>query len=178
MVTDGTKLNNTRFLSSLLQAGLDQIFILMQADELQIWDSITSLLYWSEVLEKRILIAVHITLSKHNAGEIRTMLDRLAKSGINTLSLSMDESIVAQELLAAREYADDLHLNLIWNLPVPYRKRNPVTLELIASGENPEHDRKGSLYVKPNGAVYREKDSEHSLGNLISDPWAAIWSSA
>lgn len=180
VVTDGTKLGSTRYLNRLLEAGLDQVFILMQTDDSQLWDAITSLLYWSEVLKNEILIAVHITVSKHNVAQIRTLLNRLAETGVHSLSLSVDDRTLAHELFSARKFADDLHLNLIWNLPVPFSQLNPVTLELEAAGEVTDLGASGrtALYVKPDGTVHPEKDSKHSMGNLLSDPWHAIWSSA
>lgn len=178
MVTAGIKLGTTRYLSRLLQAGLDQVFILMQTDDSQIWDAITSLLYWSEILTHEIMIAVHITLSKYNVTRIRALLNRLAETGVHNLSLSVDDKALAEDLFSARERADDLHFNLVWNLPVPYAQLNPVALELEAAGEVAQRSgpARASLYVQPDGTLHTEKRSKHILGNLLSDPWHAIWS--
>ena len=179
MVTDGIKLGSTRYLNKLLQTGLDQVFILMRTDDSQLWDAITSLLYWSEVLNHEIMVAVHITLSKYNVSQIQTLLNRLAETGIHNLSLSVDDRTLADDLFSARYHADDLQFNLVWNLPVPYAQLNPIALELEAAGEVVERNApsRASLYIRPDGTVHPDKDSKHILGNLLRDPWHAIWSS-
>jgi hypothetical protein len=78
---------------------------------------------------------------------------------------------------AARNHAADLDIPLEWDLPVPYSARNPVTLEVEKSDEEPYPEGAGRawLYIEPDGDVLREQGRVTVLGNAITDDWGEIW---
>jgi MoaA/NifB/PqqE/SkfB family radical SAM enzyme len=73
-----------------------------------------------------------------------------------------------------REYAADLGLQLVWDLPVPYSSRNPIALEtqdeVVADGAG-----KAWLYVEPDGDVLPAQGVNQVLGNLLREDWDSIW---
>lgn len=177
LVTDGHKLTDTRYLKTLLDAGLDHAMIVLQPSGTQTWDSLASFAYWREVLNDDIFIAAHLTLTKENASQANALIDKLSGSGIRALSLSEADTSLHEALQAARDHAGALNLPLVWDLPVPYSALNPVSLELAAAHgqETPQGAGKAWLYMEPDGDVLPGQGGKKVLGNFVRDTWEAIW---
>lgn len=180
VITDGLKLADTRYLKTLLDAGLDHAMIVLQPSKTRTWDSLASFAYWREVLNDDIFIAAHLTLTKQNAKQINTLIDRIAESGVRALSLSAADAALEPQLQAARDHAALRDLPLVWDLPVPYTALNPVRLELAAtrrggSKTRPTGEGKAWLYVEPDGDVLPGQGINKVLGNMLKDDWAKIW---
>lgn len=183
LMTDGAKLGDTRYLKTLLDAGLDHAMIVLQPTKEQTWDSLASFAYWREVLNDDIFIAAHLTLTKQNAKQINALIDRIAESGVRALSLSAADAKLEDKLQAARDHAALRHLPLVWDLPVPYTALNPVSLELAAirkGGAKTRPSGAGSawLYVEPDGDVLPGQGINKKLGNMVKDEWGKIWKKA
>lgn len=184
LVTNGIKLGDTKYLNSLLQAGLDHTMIIVQPDEKNSWESLTSFAYWSETLDEDIFVAAHLTLTKENAHHAIELIDKLTETGVSAISLSENDKSLSEELKIAREYADELDIDLVWDMPVPYSNLNPVSLELETplelEGEESEGITEGVgrgwLYVEPDGDVLPNQGINKVLGNMLSDSWEDIWS--
>ncbi|MCW5888113.1 MAG: radical SAM protein [Anaerolineales bacterium] len=179
LITDGHKLADTRYLKTLLDAGLDHAMIVLQPSGTQTWDSLASFAYWREVLNDDIFIAAHLTLTPENASQANALIDKLSGSGIRALSLSASDPALNEALQTARDHAGALNLPLVWDLPVPYSALNPVALELT-DGASPAPQGAGSawLYVEPDGDVLPGQGIQRVLGNFAKDAWDAIWSKA
>ena len=178
LITDGFKLGDTRYLKSLLDAGLDHAMIVLQPKKEQTWDSLASFSYWREVLNDDIFIAAHLTLTKQNAGQINALIDRIAGSGVKAISLSESDPTLTDKLQAARDHAAARDLPLVWDMPVPYSALNPVDLELEgAKGKHPKGAGKAWLYVEPDGDVLPGQGINKKLGNMLNDDWNKIWKS-
>ena len=98
--------------------------------------------------------------------------------GANALSLSASDAGLSEELQNLRDFAAVQQLELVWDLPVPYSRNNPVSLELenAETQEPPEGAGKAWLYVEPDGDVLPAQGMyDRVLGNLLTDPWEAIW---
>ena len=199
ILTDGLKLADTEYLNALLQAGLDHAMIVMQPNKEQPWEALSSFSYWTETLEEDIYVAAHLTIAPKNAADITTHLDRLAKAGVSAVSLSTTSPDLTPKLTEARDYVDHLDLGLVWDLPVPYSKLNPVDLELEGElelgGEMALRDAmdldidmdaedtksgagRGWLYVEPDGDVLPGQGINTILGNLLTDSWEDTWAKA
>src|SRR5690606_17010599 len=170
-------LTDTRYLKTLLDAGLDHAMIVLQPSGTQTWDSLASFAYWREVLNDDIFIAAHLTLTKDNAAQANALIDKLSGSGIRALSLSEADTSLSEALHAARDHAGALNLPLVWDLPVPYSALNPVSLELAAAHgqETPQGAGKAWLYVEPDGDVLPGQGTNKVLGNFVKDEWEKIW---
>jgi MoaA/NifB/PqqE/SkfB family radical SAM enzyme len=120
---------------------------------------------------------VHLTLTPGPIGKSREILENLAELGVPAVSLSSSETTdeLFVELSDARDLAADLHLDLIWDIPVPYSASNPIALELDAV---PVGAGRAWLYVEPDGDVLPTQGLDQVLGNLLRDPWSEIWSRA
>ncbi len=176
VITDGQKLADTRYLKTLLDAGLDHAMIVLEPKNEQTWDSLASFEYWKGVLNDDIFIAVHLTLTKQNAKEFNALIDRLAESGISAISLSTNSLSLNDKLQAARDHAAAKDLPLVWDMPVPYSALNPVNLELEeGKGEHPVGAGKAWLYVEPDGDVLPGPGINKKLGNMLKDDWKKIW---
>jgi len=78
-------------------------------------------------------------------------------------------------LAGVRQAAAERHLTLVWDLPVPYSRFNPVEFELHEGKPVQEGAGKAWLYVEPDGDVLPRQGINRVLGNLLSDPWEKIW---
>ncbi len=199
ILTDGLKLADTNYLNALLQAGLDHAMIVMQPNQEQTWEALSSFSYWTETLDEDIYVAAHLTITTENAADITAHLARLAKAGVSAVSLSTNSPELIGKLTEARDYVSHLDLGLVWDLPVPYSKMNPVDLELegelALGGEMAlQHEMglevapksedyrsgagRGWLYVEPDGDVLPGQGINTILGNLLTDSWEDIWAKA
>jgi organic radical activating enzyme len=176
LITDGQKLADTRYLKTLLDAGLDHAMIVLQPKDEQTWDSLASFAYWKDVLNDDIFIAAHLTLTKQNAKQINALIDRLANSGIKAISLSAADASLNEQLQAAADHAAAVGLPLVWDMPVPYSALNPVSIELGEGKKKaPTGAGKAWLYIEPDGDVLPGQGIDKKLGNMLKDEWGKIW---
>ena len=180
LLTDGVKLSDTTYLNELLQAGLDHAMIVLQPDDNQSWEALAGFSYWAEVLKDDIFVAAHLTLTKENAPRSHQLLEKLLQAGVSAVSLSAKDPELNDELQDARSHADDLDLELIWDLPVPYSNLNPVARELEMGESQPADPayQLGWLYVEPDGDVLLSQGIDKPLGNLLNNDWADVWEKA
>lgn len=169
LLTNGMRLSEPLYLQQLLQSGLDHLMILLNPMEEQVWEALR------DVLAEDIYTTVHLTITHKNAPEIEALLDRLAEMEIQSLSLSIADSSLKNELESARQAASEHDLSLVWDLPVPYSRFHPVALELEQSEEQVNGSGRAWLYVEPDGDVLQAQGMPEVLGNLLTDPWEQIW---
>lgn len=171
LLTDGLKLAERAYFLSLANAGLDHIMMVLNPDLEQSWQAL------EVILPDDMFTAVHLTVTPENKRQIPQVLQRLAKMGANGISLSVSEASLSSEVQRLRDMVHTLHLNLIWDLPVPYSKMSPVHLELEqdinASGAG-----RAWLYVEPDGDVLPAQGVNQVAGNILRDPWEIIWQNA
>ena len=163
-------IRDSDFRQQLLLNGLDHLMVVLDPDNPNVWESL------AKVLPEDIHTTVHLTLEKgHN---LRPHITRLAEMGANALSLSTSDAGLSEELQNLRDFAAVQQLELVWDLPVPYSRNNPVSLELenAKTQELPEGAGRAWLYVEPDGDVLPAQGMyDRVLGNLLTDPWEAIW---
>lgn len=180
LLSDGVKLSDTSYLDKLLQAGLDHAMVILSPDDNQSWDSLAGFSYWADVLKEDIFVAAHLTITPENQDQSHKLLDKLAVAGVSAVSLSANKPALHEQLLEARTYADEIDLELIWDLPVPYSKINPVALELELEEDEiaTEGAGKGWMYVEPDGDVLRQQGGKTRVGNMLTDAWEEIWAAS
>ncbi len=127
------------------------------------------------VLPEDIFVTVHLTVTQENASKASGYLERLAASGVKSLSLTFGASeLPATEL---QNKAAVLGLALKFDLPVPYSADHPVALE-TQEDNIPSGAGKVWLYVEPDGDVLPAQGmADHVLGNFLRDPWETIYRS-
>ncbi len=169
VLSDGLRFSETGYLHSVLQAGLDHLMLVLNPAEEQSWEALR------DVLAEDLFVTVHLTITEQNASKIPAILERLAGLKVASLSLSEASGALKLELESARELAAHHHIELVWDLPVPYSQLNPVALELNKVGEHIAGAGRSWLYVEPDGDVLPRQGSNAILGNLLNDPWEQIW---
>jgi hypothetical protein len=169
LLTDGLKLADKKYLSLLLQTGLDHVLFLLQPDNPESWQALES------VIAEDIFVTVHITLNPENVKTTTETLERLANLGVKSLSLTISEQSLQDVFDTLRNKAADLGLTLRFDLPVPYSAYHPVAYE-TQEDKLPEGAGKAWLYVEPDGDVLPAQGmADKVLGNLLTDPWSKIY---
>jgi MoaA/NifB/PqqE/SkfB family radical SAM enzyme len=172
LITDGSRLSDHKYLSSLLDAGLDHLMVVLDPNNDTTWESI------KDVIAEDIFLTVHLTLSKQVEPIGLRTIEKLHKLNVKSISLSSDSKVDKNTFDGLTQKAQELGMSLVWDLPVPYSEVNPISLEL----ENSDTSRKGAgnawLYIEPDGDVLPAQGINHVLGNLLTDSWEKIWAAA
>ena len=171
LLTDGERLAEPHYLNELLQSGLDHVMIVLDTNNEQSWEGLR------DSLREDLFITVHLTINAANQAKIEGWLRKLAEMGVMSISISMANQNLKEQLDAARQLIADLKLNLIWDLPVPYSELNPVRLELEEAGVENQVEGAGNawVYIEPDGDVLPGQGILVVLGNLAEETWEQIW---
>lgn len=170
LLTDGLRLADKNFRQEMLQSGLDHAMLLLDPGSKDSWKVLEAL------MKEDLFVTVHITLSKGLAKELPSLLARLAKSGVKSLSLSADDTALKEEAKNTQTIAASYGISLVWDIPVPYSEYNPIALEQLDEyGKLAEGAGKAWLYVEPDGDVLPAQGINRVLGNLLADDWQSIW---
>lgn len=171
LLTNGRRLAQATYLDSLAQTGLDHILVAVEPEDDASQDGLRA------ALDSEIFTAAHFTIDPDSAESAMALLEEFAAAGLSAVSLSSGSSAqTAMQLLAAAgERAADLDMELIWDMPAPFSMTNPIALELE---DPPQGAGRAWLYVEPDGDVLPAQGVDRVLGNMLRDPWAAIWNKA
>jgi organic radical activating enzyme len=170
LLTDGLKLGEDNFRNDLLLKGLDHLMIILDPENEAQWHVL------EKVLPEDIFTTIHLTYTGEEF--LQPHIDRLARMGANALSLSTPNQNLEEKLQELRDLAAMHGLDLVWDIPVPYSRNNPVTLELEGEGydESPEGAGKAWLYIEPDGDVLPAQGLyDQVMGNMLTDAWEEIW---
>jgi hypothetical protein len=169
LLSDGLKLADKAYLHTLLQTGLDHLLFILEPGSPASWQAL------EVILAEDLFTTVHLTLTNANAAGSSAHLDRLARLGVTSLSLSAADPGLKDTLDTLRNQANSLGLNLRWDLPVPYSTDNPVAHE--TSQDNlPAGAGKVWLYVEPDGDVLPAQGlAGQVLGNFLRDKFDEIY---
>jgi MoaA/NifB/PqqE/SkfB family radical SAM enzyme len=171
LLTCGYRLSEHAYLNDLLQSGLDHIMLVFDPDDEQAWEALR------DALREDIFVTVHLTISKRDG--LEPLLDRLVEMGVQSISLSASKPDLKDELNEMRHAVAYRNISLVWDLPVPYSRFNPVSLELAELDEPPvEGAGRAWLYVEPDGDVLISQGKPTVIGNLLTQPWEEIWTKA
>ena len=174
LLTNGLRLSESNYLDQLLLAGLDHVMMIFDPGEEQAWEALR------DCLAENLHITVHLTLSdtKNPQDELQKMtalLDKFLEMGVHSISLSASDPALQESLEDLRQAVADRDLTLVWDLPVPYSRFNPVALELKNADQIIDGSGHGWMYVEPDGDVLRSQGLTDVLGNLLTDEWEQIY---
>jgi MoaA/NifB/PqqE/SkfB family radical SAM enzyme len=168
LLTDGYRLCDPEYLHQLLNAGLDHLMILLDPREDQSWEAVL------DSLKEDIFVTVHLTITTPSEEDYIPVIDRLAKMGTTSLSLTESATRFTPTLKKCAEYATGKGTKLVWDIPVPYSPCTPVSTEMedetIIDGAG-----KAWLYVEPDGDVLPAQGINKPLGNFLLNDWDTIW---
>lgn len=170
LLTDGLRLADNKYRSEILKSGLDYAMFLLNPVSYDSWKTL-------EVLMKEdLLVTVHLTITKGLVKDIPALLGRLAKVGVKSLSISLDNAALKSEIKHIQQLASNHGMSLVWDIPVPYADCHPIALEMLDENDKlVEGAGKAWLYVEPDGDVLPAQGINRVLGNLLTDDWKSIW---
>ena len=174
LLTDGLRLSESDYLDQLLNAGLDHVMIIFDHDEEQVWEALR------DCLAENLYITVHLTLKdtknpQEELQEMTALLDKFLEMGVHSISLSASDPALQEPLEDLRQAVAYRDLTLVWDLPVPYSRFNPVAVELENEDQIIDGSGRGWMYVEPDGDVLRSQGLTDVLGNLLTDEWEQIY---
>lgn len=188
LLTDGRRLREQAFLDGLLLAGLDHVQITLASHRPEVHDAIVGRVgAWMEAeaglrnaLDGDVYVVVHVVVVPANAGSVTETVAYLAELGVPAVALSSplwgapeeDRLRLQAALGEAQDVAHEHGLTLVWDLAAPYSYVNPIEVE---AGLRPEQVIRQHLYVEPDGDILPAQGYNVVLGNLLRDPWEAIW---
>ena len=169
LLTDGLKLADKKYLDELLQTGLDHILFMLQPDNADSWKAL------EVIMPEDIFVTVHLTLNANNVKDGRSILERLAKLEVKSLSLTAADGSAKEAFTDLQNAAAHLGLTIKHDLPVPYSSSHPVADE-IAVDEAADGAGKAWLYIEPDGDVLPTQGmADKVLGNFLRDSWNQIY---
>ena len=169
LLTDGLRLTTLDYIEELLQCGLDHLMIMLDITDEQSWEAVR------DAMSQDIYVTVHLTITPAISEQLEDLLDRLKKLEVPSISLSIGDPALKDQLESARQAVMDRDMQLVWDLPVPYSQFNPVSLELADAGESLPENHHAWLYVEPDGDVLEQQGKPEVLGNMLRDAWEDIW---
>ncbi len=188
LLTDGRRLRDRAYLDQLLLAGLDHLQITLISHRPEVHDAVIGREgAWQEMdagLRNAeagdVYVVAHVVVVPENADSVAQTVAYVAALGIPAVALSSplrevpadDAAQLQGALEAAQTTAYELGLTLVWDLAAPYCHVNPVEVEV---GLPPDQVVRQHLYVEPDGDVLPAQGYNVVLGNLLRDPWEAIW---
>jgi len=192
--TNGRRLKDKKFLSALIDAGLDHVQITLESHHPQIHDQMVNHQgAWKETiaglkncLDSSLYVMTNTTMLHNNRDSLGETLDFLAEVGVPTVGLNaliyagrgkdvgtgLQEEELEPILKMAQEKTQAQGQKLIWYTPTLYCHFNPMAMGLGIKGCT------AALYnmcVEPDASVIPCQSYYQPLGNLLTDSWKTIW---
>jgi radical SAM protein with 4Fe4S-binding SPASM domain len=192
--TNGRKLRDPAYLDQLLLAGLDHIQITLESHDPAIHDSMVGAEgAWQEtvdgirtVVDADVYMMTNTTMTTENVDGLEETIAFAASLGVPTFGCNsliysgagvcvgtgIREDELAPILERVQEATQEHDMRLIWYTPTQYCEFDPTGLELGIKGCTAA---RYNMCVEPNGDVLPCQSYYVALGNLLEDPWDAIW---
>jgi radical SAM protein with 4Fe4S-binding SPASM domain len=137
-------------------------------------------------LERGLFVMTNTTLLADNSAHIAETIDFLAGLGVPTVGCNalihagrgarvgtgLAEASLAPLLQQVRQRTEAHGQRLIWYTPTQYCHFDPVEADLGVKGCTAA---RYNMCVEPDGAVLPCQSFYTPLGNILRDPWEAIW---
>jgi radical SAM protein with 4Fe4S-binding SPASM domain len=192
--TNGRRLRDRAYLDELLLAGLDHIQITLESHNPAIHDRMVGVEgAWQEtvegiktVVDADVYMMTNTTMTTENVGGIKETIAFAASLGVPTFgcnsliysgaAVAVGSGIPEGELEPILEQVkgatQEHHMRLIWYTPTQYCELDPVGMELGVKGCTAA---RYNMCVEPNGGVIPCQSYYVVLGNILTEPWEAIW---
>ena len=168
VLSDGLQFTKREFFTKVLNSGIDHLMLVLDPQNESSWTALQA------TLAEDLHVTVHLTVTQQIRAQLPDLLKRLAEMQVKALSLSESDTSLKDALIQARELAAHYLIPLIWDLPVPYSRLNPIELELEEETSRFEGTGRAWLYVEPDGDVLPGQGINKVLGNLLTDPWEQV----
>ncbi|UCG68330.1 MAG: radical SAM protein [Thermoplasmata archaeon] len=193
LITNGRKLSEPGYLKELTKLGLDHVQITVESHNAKTHDKIVKDEgAWEETIaglktaiKEDVYVSTNTTILEDNFDEILDTVKFLHEIGVKKISCNSliragsgkrAKTVTFEELksllLEVKGFTDANDIDFVWYTPTPYCELNPINLDLgirncTACSIN--------LACEPNGDVLPCQSYYEPLGNILSDPWDAIW---
>jgi len=192
--TNGIRLADPTFLTSLVEAGLDHVQITFESHKPEVHDLMVGHSgAWERTVagirnafQTRLYVMTNTTILTHNSPFIPDPLRFLAELGVPTVGLNaliysgrgkdvgtgLSERDLHPLLEKAKALTSSNNQRLIWYTPTQYCNFDPVSFDLGVKGCT------AALYnmcIEPDGAVLPCQSFYHPVGNIRTDDWKTIW---
>jgi hypothetical protein len=171
LLSDGLGFLDPYYLIRILQSGLDHLLFLLTPSNEKSWEALAN------ILAEDLYTTVHLTISPEITSILPQIISRCRELGANALSLSAadpTDNQLSQALYDAQTLVAEAELSLNWDLPVPYSKHNPISMEMEDNQTSDLGPGKAWFYVEPDGDVLPAQGVNQVLGNLLKDDWGMI----
>lgn len=194
LLSNGRRLSDPGYTRSLVAAGLDHVQITLESHREEIHDQMVRTRgAWKQTvagirnaLEAGLFVMTNTTLLADNAGHVGETVDFLAEIGVPTVGVNalihsghgstvgtgLTEASLGPLLREVRSRTDGYGQRLIWYTPTQYCAFDPVEAELGVKGCTAART---NMAVEPDGAVLPCQSFYRPVGNILRDPWEAIW---
>lgn len=192
--TNGRKLSDRAFVKELKACGLDHVQITLESHSEKVHDAMVgapgafdqTVQGIRNCLEEGIYTITNTTLTAKNAPGIGETIGFIASLGLKTFAcngiihtgsrpqkeLELDAASLTTTLEAVKRAAQVYMLRFIWYTPTQYCEVHPVNLGV---GLKQCSAAKYAMCAEPNGDVLPCQSWYQPVGNLLKDPWPAIW---
>jgi radical SAM protein with 4Fe4S-binding SPASM domain len=192
--TNARRLSDSKFVESLVEAGLDHVQVTVESSDEAIHDKMVgcqgafpqTIAGLKNALASPLFVMTNTTMLKTNVETIPDTLDFLAGMGVPTIGLNaliysgkgatVGTGLIDRELHPlleiARAKTEMRGQRLIWYTPTEYCGFDPMSLDLGVKGCT------AALYnmcVEPDGSVLPCQSYYQPLGNILNDSWDSIW---
>jgi radical SAM protein with 4Fe4S-binding SPASM domain len=193
--TNGRRLAEPPFVERLKQAGLDHVQITVESPQAEVHNAMTGADSFAETvlgirnaLSAGLHTITNTTLTRKNVDHALEIVDFLHNLGLKIFAMngmifsgggrSNRDTLQTDELFpvlaAVRDRAAELEMRFLWYTPTKYCQLSPLELGL---GMKRCNAGEYSMCLEPNGDVLPCQSYYVPAGNILRDPWPAIWES-
>lgn len=193
LLTNGRRLSDRGYLDALVAAGLDHVQITLESANERVHNEMVGADAWVETVQgirnavpADLYVLTNTTLTRANIGAIEQTIDFIAGLGVGAFAcngiiysghgkdyeLALPERELAGTLQRVTQAAERNGMRFIWYTPTEYCELNPLELELGAKSCTAA---RYNVCVEPNGDVIPCQSYFSPMGNILRDPWTAIW---
>ncbi len=195
MNTNGRRLAEIPLMAALAEAGLNHVQVTLEADRAAVHNAMVGADAFAETvggieaaLDSGIHVITNTTLTRQNLERALPTIDFLHSLGLRTFAMNgiihagsgrgtpaaIPTTEMASLLSAVRERAATLDMRFLWYTVTEYCQFSPLALDLDPKRCNAAEY---SMCIEPNGDVLPCQSYYQTAGNLLRDPWDAIWNS-
>lgn len=192
--TNGRRIQHKPYMQTLAEAGLNHVQITLGSHIPAVHNAMMGAVSFDQTvrgienaLESGVYAITNTTLMRTNMNHAEEIVEFLYHLGIRTFAMNgmiysgggfahpnaIPEEEMPPLLVRVRDRAAELGMRFLWYTPTEYCRMNPVELEIGAKRCNAGEY---SLCIEPNGDVLPCQSYYVTAGNMLRDPWEAIWS--
>ena len=191
--TNGRRIQHKPYMQTLAEAGLNHVQITLGSHIPAVHNAMMGAVSFDQTvrgienaLESGVYAITNTTLMRTNMNHAEEIVEFLHALGIRTFAMNgmiysgggfahpnaIPEEEMPPLLVRVRDRAAELGMRFLWYTPTEYCRMNPVELEIGAKRCNAGEY---SLCIEPNGDVLPCQSYYVTAGNMLHDPWEAIW---